>query len=406
MTANLNLKTRNPERVERIKKMLSEAQLDALVCTLPTNVLLLSGYWPVVGTAVAVATQDGKIAVLAPDDEKDLAEKSWASSLQTYASGSLHSMDGNSETVKQPLAQLLQSLGVAQGRVGYEGLNFFEPASYASMYLYNQTLPEILRQILPKAQLSEALPQLQQLRSVLTPFEQNQMRTACEVAGFAFQLGADQIRVGLREPEVAAAFEGQFSIQGIGYKEVARAGGFAFCMSGPNSALAGAAYARTRNRQLEAGDLVLVHVNSFVDGYWTDITRTYCLGEPTRQQREMYDAIAVARAAAIQAIRPGVAAKEVDAAARDVLNERGFGQYFTHGLGHNVGFAAISAFGPPRLHPASPDTLEVGMTFNVEPSIYIHGYGGMRHCDVVTITENDVEILTPFQSDVERMIIR
>lgn len=405
MTTNLSSKKHNPARVERIKKTLAAAQLDALVCTLPTNVLLLSGYWPIVGTAVAIATQDGQIALLAPDDERDLAENSWASRIQTYAPGSLDSIVGVAETVKQPLAQLLQGLGLSQGRIGYEGSNFFEPASYASMYLFNNTLPDALTQILPKANLSDAVPQLQQLRSALTPTEQNQMRTACEVAGFAFQLGADQLRAGLREPEAAAAFASQFSMQGIGYKEAARAGGYAFCMSGPNSALAGAAYARTRNRQLEAGDLVLIHVNSYVDGYWTDITRTYCLDEPTRQQREMFEAIAAARAAAIQAIRPGVAAKEVDAAARDVLNERGFGQYFTHGLGHNVGFAAISSFGPPRLHPASPDTLEVGMTFNVEPSIYIHGYGGMRHCDVVTITENDVEILTPFQADIARLII-
>src|SRR6185312_6073097 len=100
--------------------------------------------------------------------------------------------------------------------------------------------------------------------------------------------------------------------------------------------------------------------NSYVDGYWTDITRTYCLGRPDARQQAMYEAVFAARAAALDAIRPGVAAVDVDSAARRVLAERGFGKEFTHGVGHNVGFSAISAEYPPRLHPASPDHLAVG----------------------------------------------
>jgi Xaa-Pro aminopeptidase len=98
-----------------------------------------------------------------------------------------------------------------------------------------------------------------------------------------------------------------------------------------------------------------------------------------------------------------VKAAEVDRAARDVLHERGFGEYFTHGLGHNVGFSTISAEFPLRIHPASPDRLEVGMTFNVEPAIYIKGYGGIRHCDVVTVHEDGAEVLTPFLARIEHL---
>ena len=91
--------------------------------------------------------------------------------------------------------------------------------------------------------------------------------------------------------------------------------------------------------------------------------------------------------------------------ARNILDKHGFGSEFTHSTGHNVGFAAIGFNGPPRLHPASPDILEVGMVFNVEPAIYIKGYGGMRHCDVVTVTPNGMELLTPYQSGFERLVI-
>jgi Xaa-Pro aminopeptidase len=206
---------------------------------------------------------------------------------------------------------------------------------------------------------------------------------------------------------VAAAYQTPLSIHGLAHAGVERAGGFVYCMSGANSALAGGAYARTRNRELRAGDLVLVHCNSYVDGYWTDITRTYCLGEPDERQRAMYAAVSEARAAALAAIHPGARAAAVDRAARDVLTRRGFGDEFTHGIGHNVGFSAISAEYPPRLHPASDDVLAVGMTFNIEPAIYIKGYGGMRHCDVVTIGERGAaDVLTPFQAGMEQLVVR
>ena len=89
-----------------------------------------------------------------------------------------------------------------------------------------------------------------------------------------------------------------------------------------------------------------------------------------------------------------------------MLTAHGFGRQFTHGLGHNVGFSAISTEFPPRLHPASDDHLKVGMTFNVEPAIYIEGYGGMRHCDVVTLGEAGAEVLTSFQDTMEQLILR
>jgi Xaa-Pro aminopeptidase len=89
-----------------------------------------------------------------------------------------------------------------------------------------------------------------------------------------------------------------------------------------------------------------------------------------------------------------------------VLTQHGFGQYFTHGLGHNVGFSVISADYPPRLHPASNDCLEIGMTFNIEPAIYLEGYGGIRHCDVVLLGETGAEVLTPFQASLDQLVVR
>ena len=101
----------------------------------------------------------------------------------------------------------------------------------------------------------------------------------------------------------------------------------------------------------------------------------------------------------------GVRAADVDAAAREVLASRGFGALFKHSTGHGVGFAAIDAGAQPRLHPASPDVLAAGMVCNVEPAIYIDGYGGIRHCDVVAVTEHGCEVLTPFHATVTELAI-
>jgi Xaa-Pro aminopeptidase len=273
------------------------------------------------------------------------------------------------------------------------------------MHLFQGDVVRLLREAAPQATPTAGAGAIARLRAALTGDELERVRLACQIAGRAFASLAGEIRPGQREPLLASRLEAPLRIDGLAHEGVARAGGFAWCMSGPNSALAGAAYARTRNRELREGDLVLVHCNSYLDGYWTDITRTFCLGEPDERTRAMYKAIFAARAAALSAIRPGARAAEVDRAARDILTERGFGKYFTHGLGHNVGFSAISAEFPPRLHPASPDRLGVGMTFNVEPAIYTKGYGGIRHCDVVTVQRDGPEVLTPFQSELEQLIV-
>jgi Xaa-Pro aminopeptidase len=175
-------------------------------------------------------------------------------------------------------------------------------------------------------------------------------------------------------------------------------------MSGINSATAYGAYARSTSKPLARGDLVLVHCNSYVDGYWTDITRTFCLGPPDDRHRRMYAAVAEARAAALTAIKPGVAARDVDRAARDVLRDLGFGEQFKHPTGHGVGFAAIDHNARPRLHPASDDVLQIGSAFNVEPGVYLDGADGMRHCDMVAVTETGVEVLTGFQTALSDLV--
>ncbi|HLJ15566.1 MAG TPA: Xaa-Pro peptidase family protein [Bryobacteraceae bacterium] len=395
----------NPERIDRIQSALRENEWDLVVCALPMNVLLFSGYWPVVGTGVVFASCDGRIGLLVPDDEKDLTKHSWANDIRTFQPGSLDKTVTPAEAICAPLRDFAKSFSRGPARIGFESQEVSEPASYAAMHLYGETMRKLLDQTFDRATLISADEVLADLRAFKTAFEISQIRTACQIAETGFRAGARRIKTGRSEPETAGAFREPLSASLAHFPGVERADGFAWCMSGANSALASKAYARSRGKRIEAGDLVLVHCNSYVDGYWTDITRTYSVGEPEERRKQMYDAVFAAREAALASLRPGAKAAEADQAARSVLQARGFGPQFTHSTGHGVGFSAISANAKPRLHPRSSDLIEPGMVFNIEPAIYFNGYGGIRHCDMVAVTETGTELLTPFHYQVGELTI-
>lgn len=392
------------DRILRLQTGLDRARLDAVVCALPAYVLMASGYWPVIGTSIAIVTSQGRSLVLAPKDEEELACRGWAE-VRTYEPSSLDRITSVAEAVLGPLREALCELDVASARIGYEHGPASEPASYAGMHLFGAAIRDLLLRAAPEAFFEPADEILAALAASKTPAEVGYVRTACAIAERAFVRGASWLAVDMKETEAATYFRAPLSVAGIDDGIMGRADGFAFCMSGPNSAEAGGAYARSRLRKLQAGDLVLVHCNSYADGWWTDITRTYSLGAPDDAAHRMYEAVFHARDAALKTIRPGVRACDVDCAARDQIAARGFADAFPHSTGHGVGFAAISANARPRIHPRSEEVLEPGMVFNVEPAIYVKGFGGVRHCDMVAVTDSGVEVLTPFQSNLADLVI-
>src|SRR5579884_98631 len=156
------------QRLERIQRAIVGSNWDALICSLPTNVLLLSCYWPVVGTSLAVATKDGQVGLVVPEDEHELAGKSWAHELCTFEGGSLDEIKTATKAVRAPLSQLAKKLKIT-GAIGYEAGDFHEPSSYASMHFFGGTLRDIISEAVPNAQLVSADDQLKALRSVKTP---------------------------------------------------------------------------------------------------------------------------------------------------------------------------------------------------------------------------------------------
>jgi Xaa-Pro aminopeptidase/Xaa-Pro dipeptidase len=385
----------DPARHSRTSAALAANSFDAILCSSPTEILLVTGYWPVMGSSLAVFTADGRVSVLVPEDEEDLAEKTSAAHILTYKPAGMDSLDSPSDRMQKPLAGMLEGMKLSRARLGLQLTQGMQPATYAVSNHYRTSVSDMVRQLLPDAQIDACDDLLEAMKAVKTAKELDSMRQACCVAAAGFAAVRDAIRPGAKETDVAAAAHAAFSTAPEA-ERLHRSYGYFFCMSGPNSAKAAAAYARTRQRVLQQGDLVMVHANTCADGYWTDLTRTYTVGEPGERPQQMRAAIGEARSAALASIRPGVTGAQVDGAARSVMTAHGFGEAFKHSTGHGVGFAAANPNGRPRIHPLSPDVLEQGMTFNVEPAAYFDGYGGMRHCDVVAVTADGVEVLSNF----------
>ena len=195
------------------------------------------------------------------------------------------------------------------------------------------------------------------------------------------------VRPGVTEREVAAAIE--VALRSAGYERPAFE---TIVASGPNAALP---HYRAGLRILMPGDLVVLDFGGVLDGYCSDLTRTVSVGAPTEDAFRLHAAVRDAQRAAIEAVKPGVPATSVDAAARGLLESRGLGEAFGHGTGHGLGLDIHEEprVGPPRPHSASVQ-LEPGMVFTIEPGAYLPGMGGVRIEDDVLVTADGCEVLT------------
>jgi Xaa-Pro aminopeptidase len=151
------------------------------------------------------------------------------------------------------------------------------------------------------------------------------------------------------------------------------------------------------------GNVLLIDMGAESEVYNSDMTRTFVLGNFPRKFKTIYRAVLGAQKKAIRAIRPGVQASLVDGAARRYLEERGYGRYFGHSLGHGVG---LEVHERPAISSRSRDVIKEGMVFTVEPGVYIPGWGGIRIEDTVLVTANGCEILTEYPKDLESMVIK
>lgn len=246
----------------------------------------------------------------------------------------------------------------------------------------------LLAEAVPGARLVLAGELIAALRRVKDPAEVELLQRSAQVADRALERALAALRPGLSEREVARLVADAFAAEG------AEAVKFALVASGPNSAHP---HHQSGTRVLQPGEPVLLDVGGSLEGYQSDITRMAFLGEPTDEYRRVHAVVEEAVQAALAVIRPGVPAREVDAAARGVIERAGYGPHFTHRVGHGIG---LSGHEPPYLTGTNPEPLEVGMAFSVEPGIYLPGRFGVRLEEIVVLTERGPQVLSRLPRDV------
>jgi Xaa-Pro aminopeptidase len=385
------------ERLGRLRREMLAAGMDALFLRLPENILYVSGFWPVSGFCAALFPRDGEAVLFVPFGEVEYAAGAWTAKVRDFPSGSLENLASYYDLMAPAVHDACQRLGLGRAVVGYEGGFDLVATAHWQGEVRVPAAPTIalLESVVPHATLTDATYALRRARRVKSARETAAIRRASEVACRGLDAGRAAIRPGASEIDVSLAVQNQIAREARGLGPLAeRTSGFATVMSGPLTANARLHFDISTNRRLAAGDLVTIELGAYCDGYWSDLTRTYVVGgEPDQRQRDVHDLVAVAQAAAIARMQPGVLACEVDEAARDLIVEAGLGPNFTHGLGHSVGLQWHEG---PVLHPAEDHPLAVGEVYTVEPGVYVDGWGGLRLEDVVAVGEHGGQILSRY----------
>lgn len=243
----------------------------------------------------------------------------------------------------------------------------------------------------PEADFPDASEALAQLRLRKDPAEVEKMRKAVRIAQHALEATIPSLKVGATEREIAAELNMQLLKSGsdseLPFTPIVS--------SGPNSANP---HASPSERKLQLGDLLVIDWGAGLDGYASDLTRTFAVGEVESEFQKIAALVLAANEAGRRAGKPGIPAGAVDKAARDVIERVGYGRYFTHRLGHGLG---MEDHEEPYMFAENRQLLEPGMAYTVEPGIYLPDRGGVRIEDNVVVTADGVEVLSDMSRELK-----
>lgn len=349
------------ERVKRLRGLLNDVGMEAFYVTAPENRYYLSGFS---GTSGAL--------LLCREHSYLLTDFRYTSQASQESSGyTIIEATGNGI---EALAELCGKGHVSQ--LGCEGDNL----------TYTQF--QNLQQGLNGVELKPVSGMIEGLRQHKDMVELRCIEEAVRIADRAFAQITTIIRPGVKEVEVALELE--FLIRRMGAEGI----GFATIVaSGPRSALP---HGVASDKKIQIGDLVTLDFGAVYRGYHSDITRTVAVGQVQPRQQEIYHIVLEAQLSAIAAVRAGVRASEVDRAARDIIKENGYGDYFGHGTGHGLG---LNIHESPSLSSKDDTVLQAGMAVTVEPGIYLPDWGGVRIEDTVLVENNGCRVLTGSPKD-------
>ena len=240
----------------------------------------------------------------------------------------------------------------------------------------------------PGMRLKSASAMVERARMVKDEDELDLIRAAVQLGATLFDRALQVLRPGVREVEVAAEME--YAARRAGAEEMSFP---TIIASGARSALP---HGRASDQPVPAGAFVVCDFGVILRGYCSDQTRTVWVGKPAEDALRAYEAVREAQQAAIKAVRPGVSVGEVDAAARNVLHKNGLGRHFTHSTGHGVGLEIHES---PRVAAGQKEVLKPGMVITIEPGVYFPGKWGVRIEDMVVVTRQGRDVLTPTSKD-------
>jgi Xaa-Pro aminopeptidase len=352
-------------RRDRLRLRLAEVGVDALLVTDLVNVRYLSGF-------------TGSNAALLIETARDTPVLATDGRYRTQAAAQAPDAEVAIERACGPyLAARAAAAGI--GRLGFESHVVTVDAFTALESAAGDAV-----------EWTRAAGIVEGLREVKDDEELELLRRACATADAALEdlVDGGGLRAGRTEKEVRNELEALMlahGADGAGFETIVAAG--------PNSAIP---HHRPTDAVLAAGDLVKIDFWARVAGYHSDTTRTFVLAPAAQWQHDVYDLVARAQRAGKDALAPGVACKDVDAASRQVIADAGYAENFAHGLGHGVGLQIHEA---PGINASAAGTLLAGSAVTVEPGVYLPDRGGVRIEDTLAVTPGGPELLTRFGKD-------
>lgn len=356
-------------KLTQLQNYLSENGLDAAFITTPDNVFYFSGFKsnPHERLLGIMVFQNAEPFLICPKMEMPDA----------VAAGWQYEVVGHEDTEN--------AWDVVAKTVASRNTNFASLAIEKSHLTIDRY--EAIQQRYPQLRFSSIDEKVNALRICKDETELVKLRKAAELADYAIQVGCDAIAEGKTEMEILNTIESAIKAKG-------------YAMSFDTMVLAGEKAASPHgtpgDRKIQKGDLILFDLGVIYDGYCSDITRTVAFGQPSEEQINIYNTVRKANETAVAAVKPGVRAMDLDKLARDVITDAGYGEYFTHRLGHGLG---ISVHEFPSITGTNEMILNPGTVFTIEPGIYKTDVAGVRIEDDVVVTNDGFEVLTKFTKE-------
>ena len=380
---------RDDAKLERVRALMAEEDLDALVVRAPDNVVYLSNFWGMKGYDVVVFPQEGEPTLICLEaSEDDAARTAWTSDVRFFRGYD----EGDPRPPQARALDLAVESAKKHGRVGLE-LSLGTQAS-DRMVGEPTTYTRAWFDAWPNA--DDATPLLVRARAIKTPQELERMRLANEIAAGAMEHVREHLRPGMKESEAAAMWNGYVHGRGTGWEgKVDLAYGFSLVWSGEGIRT----FTATADRPVQEHEPTLFEIWVCADGYWCDHTKNLCPGELSDEYERLRESLMGVYELAIDHCRPGAGLAELDRLVRDGLAHSGFPGQPSHPIAHGVGARAHE---PPYAHQAGGGTIEEGMVLAIEPGAYWEGGGGLRVEDNFLISASGAEKLSPFPDGVVR----